>query len=239
MTKYLKLIDEEIPINIRSYKNSKSVKIFFKGNILNITKPTRLSINDTIKIIKQNEKEIYDKYRKILSSEIQTIKQWKTGEKIYYKGKQFIIKREDIKSSRAKIQIDEEKEQIIMTLPEETLKENVDDIIKKILKKETEKIIKEKVPYWSNITGLEYNSVKVRDATSRFGSCMPSKKNLYFSSRLVMLPPNVVDAIIVHEFCHMVHKNHSKEFYNLVEKYIVNYKEIDKWLRKNGKVIMF
>ena len=93
--------------------------------------------------------------------------------------------------------------------------------------------------YWSKITQIDYNEVKVRDAITRYGSCMPTKKNLYFSSRLIMLPENIIDAIIVHELCHMRYKNHNKEFYDLVAKYIPNYKEIDRWLKKNGKIIMF
>ena len=96
-----------------------------------------------------------------------------------------------------------------------------------------------KLPYWSKITGLNYNEVKIRDAISRYGSCMPSKRNLYFSSRLIMLPEDKVDAIIVHELCHLVYKNHNKEFYNLVKQYIPNYAEIDKWLKKHGKIILF
>ena len=66
---------------------------------------------------------------------------------------------------------------------------------------------------------------------------MPSKKALHFSSRLVMLPKKAIDAVIVHELCHIVHPNHSKNFYELVEKYIPNYKQIDKYLKKNGKLI--
>ena len=40
---YIKIKELEIPINIKNYKNSKSIKIYFKGNVLNITKPTKLS----------------------------------------------------------------------------------------------------------------------------------------------------------------------------------------------------
>ena len=87
--------------------------------------------------------------------------------------------------------------------------------------------------------GRADNQVKVRDATTRYGSCMPSKKNLYFSSRLIMLPDDKVDAIIVHELCHMKYKYHDKQFYDLVATYIPNYKEIDKWLKQYGKIIMF
>ena len=52
---YLKIKELEIPINIKSYKNSKSIKIYFKGNTLSVTKPKKLSITSVIKIIKQDE----------------------------------------------------------------------------------------------------------------------------------------------------------------------------------------
>ena len=81
--------------------------------------------------------------------------------------------------------------------------------------------------------------IKIRDAITRYGSCMPNKRNLYFSSRLIMLPMDKVDAIIVHELCHIKYKYHNNDFYNLAEKYISNYIEIDKWLKKNGDNILF
>lgn len=239
----LKIKDKEIPINIKSYKNSKSVKIFFKGDMLIVTKPKRLSMRDLTKILKENESEIYSKYEKIMSSEINTIKQWQTGEKIYYKGVELAITREYQKTNKINVQIEESSKQLKIKLPEgiqdEDIKFNVDNVIKKLFKINTEVLINDRLPYWSKITELKYNQVKVRDATSRYGSCMPSKKNLYFSSRLIMLPEEIVDAIIVHELCHLVYKNHDKQFYGLVEKYIPNYKEIDKWLKINGKMIMF
>lgn len=240
---YLKLKDKEIPVNIKSYKNSKTVKIYFKSNILNVTKPKRLPMNIVLKMIKENENDIYNKYLKMISSELDSIKQWKTGEKIYYEGNEFKILREYTDKMRVSVEI-EKTEQIIRVklpeiIPQEEAKNYVDKTIKQLFKRNTEFLIAEKLPYWSKITGIKYNDVKIRDATSRYGSCMPSKKNLYFSSRLIMLPEDKVDAIIVHELCHMKYKNHDKDFYQLVEQYIPNYKEIDKWLKDNGKLIMF
>lgn len=112
----------------------------------------------------------------------------------------------------------------MITLPESIRQEDakiyVDKLIKKLLRNNTEAVLAERLPYWSKITQIGYNEVKVRDATTKYGSCMPSKKKLYFSSRLVMLPEDKIEAIIVHELCHMIYKNHSKEFYDLVAKYI-------------------
>lgn len=241
--KYIKIKDVEIPINIKNYRNSKSVKIYFKGNVLNITKPTRLSNKRMTDILIAEEQDLYDKYKKIISSKISSIKQWKNGEKIFYKGKNFNIIREYTKKLEVNVKIDEENNQFLIIVPQdveqEIIKKSVDKIIKKIFKNNTEVLISRRLPYWCKITGFDYNEVKIRDAITRYGSCMPSKKNLYFSSRLIMLPEFVVDAIIVHELCHMKYKYHNADFYNLVEKYIPNYREIDNWLKKNGDNIMF
>lgn len=85
--KYIKIKDIEIPINIKNYPNSKSVKVYFKGNVLNVTKPTRLSTKRMLEILKLEEDELYNKYKKIMSSEVKSVKQWKNEEKIFYKGK--------------------------------------------------------------------------------------------------------------------------------------------------------
>ena len=239
----LKIKDLEIPIEIKNYKNSKSVKIYFKGNILQINKPTRLSKKTLTRTLKDEEDGIYDKYKKILDSEVNSIKQWKTGEKIYYKGEEFTVIRGETKLSRISIELKTEAKELIVKVPKDIdqnlIKEYVDKVIKRLFKNNTEALIAQRLPYWSQITGFDYNQVKVRDATTRYGSCMPSKKNLYFSSRLVMLPEDKVDAVIVHELCHMKYKYHNEQFYNLVQSFIPNYKEIDKWLKRYGKTIMF
>lgn len=242
-TQYLKLKDKEIPINIKNYKNSKTVKIYFKSNILNVTKPKRLPMNIVFKMIKENEEDLYKKYLKIISSEVDTIKQWKTGEKIYYQGNEYKILREYRNTMNVSVRIEKQTKTMRIILPkiitQEEIKPYVDKTMKQLLKWNTEAMIAKRLPYWSKITGIKYNDVKVRDATSRYGSCIPSKKNLYFSSRLIMLPEDKVDAIIVHELCHMKYKNHNKQFYELVEQYIPNYKEIDKWLKDKGNLIIF
>ena len=54
-----------------------------------------------------------------------------------------------------------------------------------------------------------------------------------------MLPENIIDGIIVHELCHIIYPNHSNNFYKLVRKYMPDYDEINKWLKKNGGNILF
>ena len=60
----LKIKELEIPTEIKNYKTSKSIRIYFKGNVLNITKPTRLSKKRLLQILKDQEDDIYNKYKK-------------------------------------------------------------------------------------------------------------------------------------------------------------------------------
>ena len=59
---YIKIKELEIPILIKSYKTSKSIKIYFKGNTLTVTKPTILSTKRVLETLKLNEEDIYNKY---------------------------------------------------------------------------------------------------------------------------------------------------------------------------------
>ena len=53
---------------------------------------------------------------------------------------------------------------------------------------------------------------------------------------LVLMPPEILDSVVVHELCHRKHMNHSKEFYAEIDKVFPDYKRCDKWLKENGGV---
>ena len=190
---FIKIKEKEIPVIVRNYRNTNSIKIYFKGNVLNISKSKYLSNKKMLEVIKQNEEQIYEQYMKILSPEM---------------------------------------------LKDEDNKDIIDKGVKRLLCIKTKEYLETRLPYWSQKMHTEYCECKVGDATSKYGSCVPSKKALHFSNRLIMLPEDKIDAIIVHELSHMTYANHSKQFYHLVQEYIPNYFEIDKWLKKNVNRVM-
>ena len=241
--KYINIKDKNIPIIIRSYKSSRYLKMYFKADVLCVSKPKYISMKKTMDFIKENEDYIYKKYTDISKNEDFKLKKWETGESFLYKGEKYTVESEDTNENKIQIKFDEKNKTIYLSYPAELdeleRKAYIDKGIKKILKNNTEYLLEDKVPYWGKITNIPYKQFKVNDATSKFGSCIPSTKIMHFSSRLIMLPEEKIDAIVVHELCHIVHPNHSKDFYKLVRKYIPDYDEINKWLKKNGKIIMF
>ena len=105
-------------------------------------------------------------------------------------------------------------------------------IYEKRYRKQARKIFEERVEYFHTLTGGEYTSITVRDQKSRWGSCS-SKGTLSFNYRLVFAPPAILDYVVVHELCHLTHMNHSKDFWNMVEKVMPDYRIRNQWLKEH------
>ncbi len=96
--------------------------------------------------------------------------------------------------------------------------------------------ISERVRWYANKNGLNYNKVNITDAQKRWGSC-GHKGNLNFSWRLIMAPLPVIDYVIVHELAHLEEKNHTKSFWNKVKVLMPDYEKHKDWLKKNGYLL--
>lgn len=91
-------------------------------------------------------------------------------------------------------------------------------------------IIPKRVEYYSGIMNLCPTGVKITKAKKRFGSCN-GKNSLCFSCFLMKYPMEAVDYVVVHELAHIKHHNHSKDFYNLINHYMPDYKQREKLLK--------
>jgi predicted metal-dependent hydrolase len=87
--------------------------------------------------------------------------------------------------------------------------------------------ITQRLEYFSDIMNLKYTEVKFRKMKSRWGSCN-SKRVITFNTELLKVKKKFIDYVIVHELSHLVHMNHSRNFHDLVDKYILNSKQLRK-----------
>lgn len=104
-----------------------------------------------------------------------------------------------------------------------------DEEIKK-MKKEARRYFLDKTEYYAKMMGLSYGRITITSAEKRFGSCS-QKKNLCFSYRLMRYPERAREYVIVHELSHLVFMNHSKKFYEHIEKFMPDYKERSRLLK--------
>jgi len=90
-------------------------------------------------------------------------------------------------------------------------------------KKEAEKYIPACVNKWAEIMSLSPQSIRFRKTKRQWGSCS-AKNVLCFNTMIMKLPLPVMQYIIVHELAHIKHKHHQKDFWDLVQSYLPNYK---------------
>ena len=97
----------------------------------------------------------------------------------------------------------------------------------KFYKNEIEKILPNIVETFSKKMDLYPTSISYRKNKRTWGSCN-FKNGLNFNILLMKFPLEIMQYVVIHELSHIKHKNHSKNFWNLVEKYCPNYKQIEK-----------
>jgi len=90
----------------------------------------------------------------------------------------------------------------------------------------------ERIEHYSKFYGFSPQRVLVKNQKTRWGSCS-HRGNLNFNYKILFLPQNLRDYIVVHELCHLKELNHSRKFWQLVAKAIPDYADTRKDLRNH------
>ena len=77
----------------------------------------------------------------------------------------------------------------------------------------------------TRIVGIKPNKYRIKRLKTAWGTCTQNK-NITINSELMKYDRQVIQYVVLHEICHLKYMNHSKEFWNMVEKYMKDYKEV-------------
>lgn len=107
--------------------------------------------------------------------------------------------------------------------------ENNKQALKRFYYQQCKAIVEKSISMYQGHFKTKPRSIRISDSKTTWGTC-DSKHQLTFNWRLAMAPRNVIDYVVVHEMCHMVHLNHDRSFWRLVGKIMPDYKEKENWL---------
>lgn len=103
----------------------------------------------------------------------------------------------------------------------------IDKMYKKIAEREIEAII-EKIRIKVGFMPEDY---EIKEFTGAIAKCTDNKK-IMINPLIMRYDRKLIEYIILHEFCHLKYKNHTKRFYELLQKYCDNYNELDEELKE-------
>lgn len=212
------------------YSSRKTIKIAIEppDNII-VTAPREATQNVIIDCVKEKAPWILKKIYMFKNIEIKPKHEFESGEIFLYLGEKVKL--------QLKICQGEEKVSLQgSTLQVTVLKENkqlVRDTLELWYRKRTLEKVVERAKYYQRYFVEIPRSIRAKEQKRRWASCT-YYNDLLFNWRCSMAKEAVIDYIVVHEMCHMVHKDHSKNFWGLVSIILPDYHIQEQWLKVNG-----
>lgn len=209
----LRLNDKDYEVIIERKASNKNTYLRVKEDLkIYITTNIFTTQKEIEKIIKNNQSSII---RMINKMEIKS----KNNEAFFYLGKKYDI-------------IYTSSEGLVLGSEKVFLNRNVD--IDKWYKKEAQKLFKEHLDecYKAFTEKIPYPTLTIRKMTTRWGVCNTKDKRVTLNLELMKKPIYCLDYVIMHELSHLIHANHSKDFWKLVEENCSYFKQAKKTLKE-------
>ncbi len=98
-------------------------------------------------------------------------------------------------------------------------------------KEPARRLVYDRLAFFNSFYNFKFNRVAIRDQRRCWGSCS-SGANLNFNYRIIALPIELADYLIVHELCHLAEMNHSFKFWQLVGQAMPDWRQRRRALKK-------
>ncbi|MGG3562787.1 SprT family zinc-dependent metalloprotease [Neobacillus rhizosphaerae] len=221
-------LDKTIRFEIK-YKNRSSMGITIDsyGNV-EVQAPKGTPDEKVIQLLEKNWDPIQQKLKE-MKERLQgpQEKVYDHGEKFLYLGNTFPIQIiQDSTITQDYVKFEENQLHIYVMYPED---EKIKHALKRFYYQQCKAIVEKSISSYQSYFKTKPRSIRITDSQTTWGTC-DSRHQLTFNWRLAMAPQSVIDYVVVHEMCHMVHLNHDRSFWRLVGKIMPDYKEKENWL---------
>ena len=229
--------DKEIEFNIiRRKRKSISIKIESNGRII-VSAPLRINKEEILQVVKSKSDWIVKNQAEIKKRGLNKITREISEDSTFmYLGEEYplhLIFDENIKNITVELNKKSLERQGFIIHANTMDVEKIKMAFEKWYRAETLKIVTKRIDYYAINFKDKVTNIRVKEQKRRWASCT-GKNAILFNWRISMARADVLDYIVIHEMCHMDHRNHSKYFWNRVEEIMPNYKEKHAWLKVNG-----
>ncbi len=157
-----------------------------------------------------------------------------TGARLYYLGKSYYV--EVLEDDVDKVSVAFTHSKFKITVPLKCNQVAINKAIDAFYKEKAVKKITPLLKKYSKIMQVQPEHISFRKAEKRWGSCSATNR-ISFNYHLMKISSALIEYVIIHELSHIKHKNHSKEFWSVVKKYMHDYKTRDEKIKKFEKFL--
>ena len=191
---------------------------------IRVTIPRGGSRGEAFAFFQRNHEWATARLKEATDKSAQALQPWQVGTKVWYRGRKEPIIVDCGMLRVCSLEIGEVKGELDLRVR-----------IEGALRSQAEAEIPGRVYAYAKLMGVAPRRVTIRGQRTRWGSCS-AKGNLSLNWRLVQVPEEVRDYVVIHELCHLRQMNHSSRFWDLVRSVCPNYREHEVWLRAHSAI---
>lgn len=227
-----------IPYTIRHSNTAQRKRVIVTPNNVEVIAPQNADIQDVVEFIYKKRRWVYDKQEEMQERlayfEQSTYMQLQSGAKIPFRGRNMRLR--IVRSGSEKIEITYRNGFNIIVpdhIPEELVESSIGleltFWLKAHLKEESRRLAK----HYCQVLGLKYNGIRIGTPLKLWGSCT-NQGIIKLNWHLIAAPKAVLEYVVLHEACHLKHRNHSKDFWAFLASQMPDYEARKKWLESSN-----
>ncbi len=161
-------------------------------------------------------------------------KKFKNEENFQFLGKDLKLK--ITISENKKSYIDDKFIYLVLNNNKENFKEKIKEKLEILFRETAKDVFKNKTLNEAKKIKVTPKKIIVRSYKRRWGSCS-HKKDISYNWKLIMAPEKIIHYVVIHELCHLIHFNHSRDFWKSVGSILPDYKSSKEWLKLNQHLL--
>lgn len=215
-------------------RRRKSADIRVEEGAVSIVVPVSTSVEKIDQLLLNKRQWIREKMALQRDMAPPSSKEFVSGEAFPYLGRNYRLKVENGPFAPVKLRHG----RLVAQVPEGSQQPHmIRNAIIRWYKRQAEHKLGEKVKRFAPLVGVEPTGVNVRSFKSRWGSCT-AKGELEFNWLIMLAPNRMVDYVVIHELCHLIHHDHSQNFWHQVARVMPDYQHCREWLREHSAALI-
>ena len=210
----------------------KNIYISIQNGEVVVKAPWYVTQTQIQELIESKRKWIMEKLNDYQTSP-RKVKEYYDGERFQILGESYYLNIYYKNTEKPRLNVENGK--IVVVLPIEYSNEDNTEQIKVMINKMynmiAEKEVEASFEKMRKLTGLAPEEYRIKKIKTAWGTCS-SRKKITINQDIVMYSRKALDYVVLHEICHLKYMNHSKNFWNMVAKYMPDYKKAEEELKK-------